>query len=131
VPRRQRPPVPLTLIFNSRFPGFGAINGRLLTGENHERHSAEANQTRCKKAFKDIDGFTGVGLREGKLVVFLRDEQSRERFPDSFQGIEILPVVTGKISAGAAHTMEIEEVATMLGGSYSGAFLMLSALRFE
>ncbi len=79
-------------------------------------------------------GFVGIAHSEaeGKVVVFVEDEQARQRVPRSFEGYTVQTEVTGKIQTLATEVAELlsevsderqDEVSPLVGGISLSAYV--------
>jgi len=79
-------------------------------------------------------GFVGIGHSEaeGEVIVFVEDEQTKERVPSSYNGYTVRTEVTGKIQAFSAQVAEPlagvspdrrDEVEPLVGGISLSAFV--------
>ncbi len=83
-------------------------------------------------------GFVGIGHSEaeGEVIVFVEDEQTRERVPRSFEGYAVRTEVTGKIQALSTQVAEPitdvseerrDEVSPLVGGISLSAYVTKGA----
>jgi len=56
----------------------------------------------AKSAFSSLDGVEGVGIGDGRLRVYVRNEQAARQIPFEFQGVELETVVSGEAKAQAS-----------------------------
>ena len=111
-------------------------------GENPGRGKslAEARKTLEQELLPLAEaGFVGIGHSEaeGEVIVFVEDEQTKQRVPRSFEGYAVRTEVTGKIQALSTQVAEPltgvsaerrDEVRPLVGGTSLSAYVTKGAL---
>jgi hypothetical protein len=90
------------ILWCTKCPYSAACAAQPVRRNQHERGIPEGllrAKRQAKKYLADRPDVTGVGVGDGKVRVYLKDEEGRLGIPESFGDFPVEFVVTGKITA--------------------------------
>jgi hypothetical protein len=61
----------------------------------------------AKKLYGNLEGVEGIGIGDRALRIYVRTEEVAKNLPKEIQGVEVVYIVTGQISAYGGDSDEI------------------------